>query len=168
MNNAVYGQTLMDVTKFSDFELVNSQTRYHWLQRKYYRIRNEIIYSQCKKCQERDSLCHDCDADENCFVGIEKNKHTVCFNRPIYVGFQILELSKLHMYKFWYDVLRAKYGDKICLLMTDTDNLIFQIFCEDLDKTLLKMTDSFDFSNYDQNHPLYSSISKKNPWIYEK
>jgi len=29
MNNAVYVQTLMDVTKFHDFELVNSQTRYH-------------------------------------------------------------------------------------------------------------------------------------------
>ena len=67
MNNAVYGQTLMDVTKFSDFELVDSQTRYHWLQRKYNRIQNEIIYSQCKKCQELDaargaaehSPCHD-------------------------------------------------------------------------------------------------------------
>ena len=67
------------------------------------------------------------------------------------------------MYKFWYDVLRAKYGDKIRLLMTDTDSFIFQIFCEDLDKELLKMTYSFDFSNYDQNHPLYSSISKKIP-----
>ena len=65
------------------------------------------------------------------------------------------------MHKLWYDVLRAKYGDKIRLLMTDTDSFIFQIFSEDLEKELLKMTDSFDFSNYDQNHPLYSSISKK-------
>ena len=53
------------------------------------------------------------------------------------------------MYKFWYDVLRAKYGDKIRLLMTDIDSFILQILCEDLDKELLKMTDSFDFSNYD-------------------
>ena len=29
MNNAVYGQTLMDATKFGVFELVKSQTRYN-------------------------------------------------------------------------------------------------------------------------------------------
>ena len=50
------------------------------------------------------------------------------------------------MYKFWYDVLRAKYGDKIRLLMTDTDSFIFQIFCEDLDKELLKIADSRPFN----------------------
>ena len=54
MNNAVYGQTLMDVTKFSNFEMVNSQERYKWLQRKYFLIKNVILYSQCKKCQELD------------------------------------------------------------------------------------------------------------------
>ena len=57
MNNAAYGQTLMDVTKFSNFEMVNSQERYKWLQRKYFLIKNVILYSQCKKCQKLDEAC---------------------------------------------------------------------------------------------------------------
>ena len=28
------------------------------------------------------------------------------FNKPIYMGAVILETSKLHMYKFWYDHLK--------------------------------------------------------------
>ena len=136
MNNAVYEQTFMDVTKFSNFELVNSPPRCNWLQRKYYMILNEILYSQCKKCQTFDTAmgsaamhtpCLACDEDENCFVEIERVKPRVCLNRPMHVGFQILELSKLHMYKFWYDVLKAKYGDKIRLLVTDTDRFFLNI-----------------------------------------
>jgi len=83
MNNAVYGQTLMDVTKFSDFEFVNTQARNNWLQTKYYRILYEILYSQCKKCQKYNSPCHDCDEVENCFVGIEK------------LNIQLLELTNI-------------------------------------------------------------------------
>ena len=98
---------------------------------------------------------------KNCFVGIKKVKYKVCLNRPIYVGFQILELSKLHMYKFWYDILEAKYGGKICLLMTDTDSFIFQIYCDTFETELRKMVGWFDFSNYDKNHPLHSRINKK-------
>ena len=101
MNNAVYGQTLMDVTKFGDFEMVISQERYKWLNRKYFLIKKVILYSQCKKCQELDSSCIECDDEENCFSGVEKRKLKVTLNRPTFVGFQILELSKLHMYRFW-------------------------------------------------------------------
>ena len=41
-------------------------------------------------------------------VGIEKIKSVVLLNKPIYVGMAILDLSKLHMYKFYYDVLKKQ------------------------------------------------------------
>ena len=45
-------------------------------------------------------------------------------NKPVYIGVSILELSKLHMYQYYYDVMKKKYDDKIKLLYTDTDSFI--------------------------------------------
>ena len=33
-------------------------------------------------------------------------------NKPIHLGFSILELSKILMYEFWYDYTKLKYGEK--------------------------------------------------------
>ena len=52
-------------------------------------------------------------------------------NKPIYAGLAILEESKLHMYKIYYDVLKPKYKNNIELGYTDADSFIT--------KTILKM-----------------------------
>ena len=43
----------------------------------------------------------------------------------IFVGFTVLELSKVHMYDFHYNHMKAKYPrvDQLKLLFTDTDSL---------------------------------------------
>ena len=33
-------------------------------------------------------------------------------NKPLYLGFSILELSKILMYKFWCDYITPTYGEK--------------------------------------------------------
>ena len=48
-------------------------------------------------------------------------------NKPIYIGVCILELSKLHMNQYYYDVMKKKYDDEFKLLYTDTDSFIFHI-----------------------------------------
>ena len=39
-------------------------------------------------------------------------KTEILMNEPVYLGLSILELSKILMYKFWYDYVKPKYGEK--------------------------------------------------------
>ena len=45
-------------------------------------------------------------------VVIEKKKTQIVMNKPVYLDLSILELSKIVMYEFWYDYVKAKYGEK--------------------------------------------------------
>ena len=44
----------------------------------------------------------------------------------------ILELSKVLMYEFHYDYIKNKHGNNSRLLLTDTDNLKYEIRTEDV------------------------------------
>ena len=63
-------------------------------------------------------------------------KIKVKMNKPIYLGFSILEVSKTLMYEFLYDYMKSKYGEKARLCYTDTDSFIVYIktkeFYEDI------------------------------------
>ena len=39
-------------------------------------------------------------------------KTKVKMNKPIYLGFSILEVSKILMYEFWYGYMKSKYKQK--------------------------------------------------------
>ena len=45
---------------------------------------------------------------EEQLVGVEMRKIKTLINKTFYVGFRILELSRLHMYRFHYDFFRRK------------------------------------------------------------
>ena len=49
-------------------------------------------------------------------------KARVKMTKESYLGMSILDISKILMYKFWYDYIRPKYGDKTKLSYTDTDS----------------------------------------------
>ena len=57
-------------------------------------------------------------------------------NKPVYLGFSILEISKLIMYEFWYDYMKPKYGGKAKLCYMDTGSFIIHIKTEDFYKDI--------------------------------
>ena len=48
------------------------------------------------------------------------------------MGMSILDYSKIHMYSFYYDVLKPKYDNKIKLVYTDTDSYVIKVETDDL------------------------------------
>ena len=53
-----------------------------------------------------------------------------------------------------YNYIKAKYGDKAKLLLTDTDSFIYEIETEDFYKDISEdVKDRFDTSDYPENHP---------------
>ena len=83
-------------------------------------------------------------------------------DKAIYVGFAILELSKLHMYDTYYDTLQPYFGqEKLQLHYIDTDGIILSMKTKDIIEDLKNLEDVFDFSNLDKNHELYSERNRK-------
>ena len=60
---------------------------------------------------------------------IQSRGTTLKLNRPIYVGFCVLKMSKLHMSDFRYSHMKVKYPQEgqLKLLFTDTDSLAYTI-----------------------------------------
>ena len=56
------------------------------------------------------------------FVGVELVKPEVELDRPIYLGATILELAKVKMYDYWYNVLKKQY-QQINLCFTGTASI---------------------------------------------
>ena len=70
----------------------------------------------------------------------------------------ILENSKLPMYDFFYNHLKARYGPKCELIYTDTDSLLLNIQTEDVYKDMKEDVSLYD---YPKDHPRYDGINKK-------
>ena len=141
MNNAVYGKTMEDKKKHKDFELVQSSQKLEKLisspQFRHSHIINEEL------------------------VGVEKVKMKLKLDKPMFIGMSILDLSKLHMYSFYYDVLKDHYKDNINLVYTDTDSFVLHTRTDDIYEDFNKISHHFDFSNYPENHKSYDKTNKK-------
>ena len=78
-------------------------------------------------------------------------------DKPIYLGFSVLELSKLLMFETYYDKLQPNFGqENIKLHYMDTDSFVLSASTNDIIKDLKNLEDIFDFSNLDKNHELFS------------
>ena len=80
-------------------------------------------------------------------------KTKLYFNKAVYLGMSILDLSKSLIYDFHYNYIKTKYGNKAKLFFTDTDSLLFEINIKDFYKVINPDNEKrFDTSDYPTNH----------------
>ena len=83
-------------------------------------------------------------------------------DKPIFLRFAVLELSKLTMYEIQYDRLHPFFGqENIKLQNMDTDSLVLKVKTGQIIKDLKNLEVIIDFNNLDENHELFSSKNKK-------
>ena len=66
------------------------------------------------------------------YAAIHEIKPVLIINKPNYVGFTVLDLSKWKMYDFHYNFIKKNFDAE--LLFTDTDSLTFEIKSENVYK----------------------------------
>ena len=144
MNNSVFGKTIENIRKRTDIRLattVDEVERY--------------IY--------RPNYTHRTTFSDN-LVAIHLARTKLVFNKPVYLGMSILDISKTLMYEFHYEYIRPKYGDKAELLLTDTDSLMYVIETEDFYVDISPNVQTmFDTSNYPKEHAsgIETGVNKK-------
>ena len=124
------------------------------------RVNVKLINNEKKylKVVSRPSFVSQKILDKN-LVAVHKIKPVLLLNKSIYVGFSILELSKMIMFDWHYN-----YFDKIfnsSLLFTDTDSLVYEIKGNDSVYKVFRDMELFDFSGYDQKSVYYDFVNKK-------
>lgn len=101
-------------------------------------------------------------------VALEMKHPILKVDKPVYLGCVILELAKFYMYKFHYESMKPHFGDRIKLIYTDTDSLLYEVQTKDLYNDLKSFpVGTFDFSNYPKDHLLYNETFKRVPGCFK-
>ncbi|KAL0810435.1 hypothetical protein ABMA28_010574 [Loxostege sticticalis] len=138
MNNSVFGKTMENIEKRVNVKLLT-----HWEDHgKIKGVQSLIAHPGFHNlCIFSESL-----------VAVQLQKLKLFYNKPIYLGFSILDISKTLMYDFHYEYMKNKF-DNLKLLYTDTDSLVYQIFCDDFYKEIKEdLSTHFDTSDYPENN----------------
>jgi len=99
-------------------------------------------------------------------VAVHMKKTELVFNKPVYLGMSILDISKTLMYDFHYNYIKKNYGSKAKLLMTDTDSLMYEIHTEDFFEDMREdIKAKFDTSNFENSK--LPRLNKKVPGMFK-
>ena len=93
------------------------------------------------------------------YAAIHEIKLVLILNKPIYVVFTVLDLSKWKMYDCHYNFVKNNFDAD--LLFTDTDSLTHEIKSENVYEEFFKWKDFFDFSNYSKDSKFFDETNKK-------
>ena len=134
MNNSVFGKTLENIRNRVDIRLITSD-----------KVAQKLA---AKPNYDRFTIF-----DEN-LIAVHMKKTKLYFNKPVYLGMSVLDLSKFLMYDIHYNYIKTEYGNKAKLLFTDTESLAYEIKTKDFCKYInLDIEKRFDTSDYPTNHP---------------
>ena len=141
LNNAVFGKTMENMRKRIKIRIITNE--------------KEFI----KYASRPAYISHNVFGKN--LVVIHEKKELLTLKKPRYVRDTVLELSKLAMYKFYYDFIKKKCKNPI-LIFTDTDSLCIETE-EDFYEIMLKHKECFDLSNFPKDSKYFCDENKKVP-----
>ena len=97
MNNSVFGKTMENIRNRVNIKLVTDK-------KKAERLAAKPNFKHCNIFNEN-------------LIAIHMKKTILTFDKPVYLGMHILELSKTLMFGFHYNYIKKKYGNKAKLLL---------------------------------------------------
>jgi len=137
--------------------------------------RNVLLFNQPSETLTR-KLNHPLMKDFNIIgtdqlIVLEMQLSSVIMNKPISVGQAILDLSKLHMYRFHYEVMLPRFGipkdgdrPRARLCYTDTDSLIYWIK-EDPSLRKSVWQELHELQRQSKSFDLSENIAPDHPWL---
>ena len=140
MNNSVFGKTMEN-------------------------IRNRVNVHLVKDAEKAEKLVNkpnfaDLKIFDEFLIAVKMKKTELKFNKPVYVGMSILDLSKTLMYDFHHKYAKKKW-EGLKVLYTDTDSLVYEIgteyFFADIAEDVEGM---FDTSDFPKDHPSVIPVEK--------
>ena len=126
MNNSVFGKTMENVANRVNIKLTTN----HSMAVKYF-----------SKLDFKSSTCF------NGLFLMQNYRKEIIYDKPIYVGTTILDISKVCMMDFHYNVIHKNFEGKYRLLYTDTDGLVYQIYHDDIYQWVKDNRSHFDLSD---------------------
>ena len=149
MNNSAFVKTIENVRNHRDIKLVTTEKRRN-------KLLSEPNYHTTKWFSEK-------------LLATEMKKIKIKMNKPVYLGFSILVISKMLMYEFRLDYIEPKCQSNAKLCYMDTDSFIIHIKTEDFYEVIANAVEKrFDTSNYEVHRPLPKRVNKKSYWIDER
>jgi hypothetical protein len=144
--NSIYGKTVEDVRVRRDVEIIlGADAR-----------ERALRVASSPWCKQWRVVIN----DE--LIVMEKHKQQCTLNRPVIIGFCVLEISKLHMYDWHYNHIKPAFGDRARLYYMDTDSTVYGIESQNINKELYDLQmekNCFDLSKIkDKNHPLLQDL----------
>ena len=102
-------------------------------------------------------------------MAVNKKLAIIELKKPLAVGFPILELSKLFMYRSYYDTIQQHFGEEnVSLCFSDTDSFLLKVRCNNLEREMKKLEHMFDFSKYPQQHPLFDDGKANQLFLFQR
>ena len=96
------------------------------------------------------------------FVAFHETKPVLTLDKLIYIGCNILDLSKLLIYEFHYDYIGIKYGSGAKLLFIDTYSLVYEIETGDVYEDFYEDMSLFNyFNDFSKDSRIYDPVNKK-------
>ena len=146
MNNGVFGKTMENVDKRKNITL---STHWNNIGRRW-GMERYVAKPNFKRFIQFDRE----------FFALEMTRVSVTYNKPLYVGFTILDISKTVIYNFYYEVLKKQFGSAVSLLYSDTDSIVCQAHTDNFYDHIRNNPEEYDTSNYHLDN-IYGIVPNK-------